>query len=51
MTTFLLADAAIVPWVDSPEQLTADAVEVMSAWAFWWDDERNIVALCDEDQH
>jgi hypothetical protein len=47
--TWLHADAATLPWVDDTETLTADAIEAMACWQFWWHDDRNLVMLVDDD--
>lgn len=50
MPTFMLAEHPCLPWVSDPDELTAEAIESMAAWSFWWDDERNLVMLTGEDQ-
>lgn len=47
--SWLHVDAAILPWVDDAEALTARAIEEMAAWSFWTHDERNRVMLTGED--
>ncbi len=31
------------------EELTAEMVEAMAAWSFYWATDENLVMLCDED--
>lgn len=49
MPTFMLADHPCLPWVDDADELTADAIEVMSGYGFLLDEsEHDRVMLVDE---
>jgi len=48
MEPWLWIDGPVVAWVDDPEQLTADAIEAMAGWSFWWEGAENRVMLAGE---
>ena len=47
MNSWLWIDGPVLASVDDPAQLTADAIDALAAWSFYWPDERNVVMLCD----
>ena len=49
MPTWMLVDLPVVPWVGDTDSLTAESVEAMACWQFWWHDDRNVVMLVDDE--